>query len=67
MFDDSFYIIFTWAPEYFTWAQAWVCPGKGGCIIYANKHEHDQDHFISDSLATVVCMCMFVCVVCVHI
>ena len=34
MFDDSFYIIFTWAPEYFTWAQAWVCPGIGGYITY---------------------------------
>ena len=34
MFDDSFYIIFTWAPEYFTWAQAWVCPGICGCITY---------------------------------
>ena len=29
----AFYILFTWAPVNFTWAQPWVCPGVAMPLI----------------------------------
>ena len=46
----AFYIIFTWAPVNFTWAQAQVCSGVSVPLLFARKSSLDDINILQTRL-----------------